>query len=205
MAADEVGKGGAPAADPQEPDDIPLLTDIAPDPELMDASTALAAGDAASRASNVEVISRVQTQNLEHGIYQKLRKDIDARIAEVVREQFMPDVGAALGSAVEHITNELKLNLRDMVRASVEDAVQSQLKALSPPPSPVTAEPTEAANASGIIPPFSAALPAQSSMELAKSFEPAAIEAHWYPIWERNGYFKAGVDLSNPESYCILL
>jgi valyl-tRNA synthetase len=42
-------------------------------------------------------------------------------------------------------------------------------------------------------------------MELAKSFEPAAIEARWYPLWERNGYFKAGLDLAKPESYCILL
>ena len=27
-------------------------------------------------------------------------------------------------------------------------------------------------------------------MELAKSFEPHAIEAKWYPIWESRGYFK---------------
>jgi valyl-tRNA synthetase len=42
-------------------------------------------------------------------------------------------------------------------------------------------------------------------MELAKSFDPAGIEAHWYPLWERSGYFKAGLDRSNPENYCILL
>ena len=42
-------------------------------------------------------------------------------------------------------------------------------------------------------------------MELAKSFEPAQIEAHWYAVWESSGYFKAGLDRSNPHSYCILL
>ena len=42
-------------------------------------------------------------------------------------------------------------------------------------------------------------------MELAKSFEPAPIEAHWYPYWERKGYFKAGLDRSKPDSYSILL
>ncbi|MBI4193797.1 MAG: valine--tRNA ligase [Betaproteobacteria bacterium] len=42
-------------------------------------------------------------------------------------------------------------------------------------------------------------------MELAKSFEPAAIEARWYPEWETNGYFRAGLDALNPRSYCILL
>jgi len=42
-------------------------------------------------------------------------------------------------------------------------------------------------------------------MELAKSFEPAAIEARWYPEWENRGYFAAGLDKSNPEAFCILL
>ena len=34
--------------------------------------------------------------------------------------------------------------------------------------------------------------------ELAKSFEPADIEARWYPIWEERGYFRAGTDTSKP-------
>ncbi|MFN3397743.1 MAG: valine--tRNA ligase [Sulfurimicrobium sp.] len=41
-------------------------------------------------------------------------------------------------------------------------------------------------------------------MELAKSFEPAAIEAHWYPLWESNGYFKAHMQADRP-AYCIML
>ena len=32
------------------------------------------------------------------------------------------------------------------------------------------------------------------SAELAKSFDPAAIEARWTPIWEERGYFSAGTD-----------
>src|SRR5258706_1767654 len=31
-------------------------------------------------------------------------------------------------------------------------------------------------------------------MELAKSFDPHAIESHWYPFWESRGYFSAGFD-----------
>jgi valyl-tRNA synthetase len=41
-------------------------------------------------------------------------------------------------------------------------------------------------------------------MELAKSYEPHAIEAHWYPLWESNGYFKAGTVPGKP-AYCIML
>jgi valyl-tRNA synthetase len=34
--------------------------------------------------------------------------------------------------------------------------------------------------------------------ELAKSFEPAAVEARWGPIWESRGYFAAGMDPGRP-------
>jgi valyl-tRNA synthetase len=40
---------------------------------------------------------------------------------------------------------------------------------------------------------------------LAKSFEPAAIEARWYSQWEAAGFFKAGLDEDKKNSYCILL
>jgi valyl-tRNA synthetase len=40
--------------------------------------------------------------------------------------------------------------------------------------------------------------------ELAKAFDPQAIEARWYPVWEQRGYFRAGSDISKP-SYCIQL
>jgi valyl-tRNA synthetase len=41
---------------------------------------------------------------------------------------------------------------------------------------------------------------------LAKSFEPAAIESHWYPIWEERGYFRHRPDEHDPaNAYCIQL
>ena len=42
-------------------------------------------------------------------------------------------------------------------------------------------------------------------MELDKVFEPKKIEAHWYPLWENAGHFKAGVDAGSLENFCILL
>ncbi len=41
-------------------------------------------------------------------------------------------------------------------------------------------------------------------MELAKSFDPRAIEAHWYPEWERRGLFAHSADAAKP-AYCIQL
>src|SRR5512135_2658027 len=41
--------------------------------------------------------------------------------------------------------------------------------------------------------------------ELAKSFDPKDIEARWYPTWETAGYFKAGLDATKQENFCIQL
>ena len=38
----------------------------------------------------------------------------------------------------------------------------------------------------------------ETHSELAKSFDPAAIEARWYPIWESKGWFRAGLDPKKP-------
>jgi valyl-tRNA synthetase len=41
-------------------------------------------------------------------------------------------------------------------------------------------------------------------MELAKTFDPAAIEARWYPFWDAKGYFRAG-DTPGKPAFCIQL
>src|SRR5258708_4130761 len=41
-------------------------------------------------------------------------------------------------------------------------------------------------------------------MELAKSFDPHAIDARWYPVWESRGYFKARMK-AGALAFCIQL
>ena len=43
-----------------------------------------------------------------------------------------------------------------------------------------------------------------STQEMAKAYEPAAVEARWYPEWERRGYF-AGDANSSKEPYTIVI
>ncbi len=38
----------------------------------------------------------------------------------------------------------------------------------------------------------------EGAAALAKSFDPAAIEERWYPVWESRGYFAAGLDQGRP-------
>jgi valyl-tRNA synthetase len=110
----------------------------------------------------------------------------------------MPDMGSALNDALARIAKDLKSSIGDMVRQSVEETLKQRLAAL-PPASAGT-------NASSIIgAPSATPVSNTLNMELAKSFEPAAIEARWAPEWEQRGYFKAGADESKPNTYCILL
>ncbi|RPH67180.1 MAG: valine--tRNA ligase [Burkholderiales bacterium] len=50
----------------------------------------------------------------------------------------------------------------------------------------------------------SAATASGAPNALARSFEPADIEARWYPLWESRGYFDAGGEPDAP-AYCIQL
>jgi valyl-tRNA synthetase len=40
--------------------------------------------------------------------------------------------------------------------------------------------------------------PSEAGSPLAKSFDPAAIERRWSPVWENRGYFAAGLDPARP-------
>ena len=153
----------------------------------------------------VEIISRVQAQNLEHSVYLKLRKDLDEQIAGIVHGRFMPEIGAVLDQALQKISRELNVNVNSIVRTSIEETLREQLGPMRLALEDKTSAEEESTIASGIIPAFSGSPASAAPMELAKSFEPAAIEARWYPLWEENGYFRAGLDPANLRNYCILL
>jgi valyl-tRNA synthetase len=46
--------------------------------------------------------------------------------------------------------------------------------------------------------------PSDAAPQLAKAFDPQAIESRWYSIWEARGYFRQHADSSKP-GYCIQL
>ena len=214
LLTEAVGAGAA---------DIPTLTDIVVAPGAVPVAPSLEgitapAGSvpAAERAPepvaesdetpSVEVISRVQAQNLEHSVYLKLKQELDERIAGVVHERFMPEIGAALDQALQKVTRELHDGISAMVRSSIEETFQSQIGSLRRALEDKTGRPeAPPVESSAIILPPPAPPPPPAEMDIAKSFEPAAIEARWYPFWEDSGYFQAGRDTSNPNNHCILL
>ena len=186
----------------QSDEDIPILTEVIPAEQL---PTVLAAPRPPAEAhSSGEVISRVQAQNMEHSLYQRLKRDLDQHIERVVQDRFMPQIGDALDSALSRISLDIKTDINAMVRASIEETLRTQIKNLRVAVDAKAAMREATATTSSIMPGFSASDSA-SAMELAKSFEPAAIEGRWYGIWEKSGYFQAGLDESNPNRFCILL
>ena len=182
---------------------IPTLTEVVP------AQPAAAPGtpgqETASAPSLVpvsgDITSGVLAQNLEHSVYLKLKHELDQQIAQMMQNRFMPDVGSALDAALARISLDLKTDISGMVRASIDETLRTQIKNLRVAVE-ATAALREAAATSGIMP---ASPDSSSAMAVAKSFEPAAIEGRWYAAWERNGYFRAGLDESNPKRFCVLL
>ncbi len=203
-AAEELAVAEAPAAVPeslaQEPSVPPPVSAADADPATGGPDYGLAAP-----AQNGEIISRVQAQNLEHGVYQKLRQGLDAQIESVLEQRFIPDVAAALDLALQRVSDDLKTHIDNAVRTSIADAMKNRLPAPREDAGSPPAEPANTA-ASGIMRGFAeSAAPAAKKMELAKSFEPSAIENRWYPEWEQRGYFATGLDQKNPARFCILL
>ena len=192
-----------PAASPAAADsgsDIPTLTDIVIEGEVLPRAEPPLEPSRPSDGIMVPVVSRVQAQNIEHAVHLRVKRGLNDQIAKVVEERYLPEIGAALEQALSRVTGELKTSIAEMVRASVVETLQTQLKQLQAP----TAEGSQ--SPSGIIADDSAVSSlATPHMELPKSFEPATIESHWYPLWEKSGCFKAGLDLSNAKAYCIQL
>src|SRR5512132_1437871 len=62
-------------------------------------------------APEVEVISRVQAQNMEHAVHLKLKQELNDQVAAVVRERIMPEIGAALGEALQKVTHDLNASI----------------------------------------------------------------------------------------------
>ena len=143
----------------EEPDDIPTLTEIVELPPAAAADATAAEPPAVGAApSQGEVIGRVQVQNLEHSVYQKLRRELDEQIASVLKERFLPEVGGALDAALRRVTDTLHSDIDAMVRASVERTLKLQLADLRPDserqaPSAASPAPEEG---SGIIAPSAA-------------------------------------------------
>ncbi len=163
---------------------IPTLTDVVMEPT----------GDPAG----------VPVQKAEQEVLQKLRQELGSELSIALQSSSSPDVAGALDQVLHRITGDLSANINAMVRASLENTLQSHLKSLG-----LTAEAQAdlaagRAQASGIMPGFSGRAAPAAKMELAKSFEPRAIENRWYPEWERRGYFANSGDASRP-AYCIQL
>ena len=105
--------------------DFPVLTDVVlPAPPLFGAptdqsaltlnETAGAYESAESGAGNSEqgidppsVITRAQSERLEHQLYLKLKANLDDQIAKVIENRFVPAIGSALSEAIERALNQV--------------------------------------------------------------------------------------------------
>jgi valyl-tRNA synthetase len=127
--------------------------------------------------------------------YEQLAARIAPQLESLLRDKFAKQLDAAW----QQTWNEVQASLPALIRAQLA----AQPATGNAAGGDGNGQPTVA-----IIETFSAEAetpqPNKTPMELAKSFEPQAIEAHWYPAWENAGYFRATTDGDRP-AYCIML
>ena len=163
--------------------DIPTLTDIVAEeiPALVMQATPAPPPDRAP-------LSDEEYQRIAAQIAPQLETLLRDKLARSAAHQFAIQFEAQWQQAWQQAQAELP----DMIRAQLSAAPAQ----------------SASADSAGIIAAFSAApnpIKKQTiNMELAKSFEPQAIEARWYPAWEQAGHFKATMHSGQP-AYCIML
>ena len=209
IASPSVDSKTSSQADP----DFPVLTDIvlpAPplfgppaeqSPRLNEPSPAYESVDADAPNSEQDidppsVITRAQSERLEHQLYLKLKANLDDQIAKVIENRFVPAIGSALNEAIEGAIKDIETRIASSLKTSIEQAL------VIPSSGPeMLASAHDDSEHSRIL---SASPPPPAPMELAKSYEPHDIERAWYERWESGGYFRAG-EVADKDNYCILL
>ena len=185
--------------------EIPTLTEIIAE----EAPALIAQAAAPAPLSDSIPLSDTECQRIAAQIAPQLEKLLRNKLAQNTTEGLPTQFDALWQEA----WREAQAGLPEMIRAQL--AVQ---------PQPASAAADSGSPAFDTIAPFSATpdtpkpetqepnmpesnlpKPNTIAMELAKSFEPKAIESHWYPKWEDSGYFQAGLDTSKQENFCIQL
>ena len=169
-----------PSEQSNELSNLPVLTDVVDaDAPGIPTLTEVVAGK-----PSVLITENKELANLSDAQYQHLATQIAPQLETLLRAKLAPQIDALWQEA----WRQTKSNLPELIQAHLS----------TPPVSPPSV----------IITPFVTATDSIKSntinMELTKSFEPQAIEARWYPIWENAGYFQAKLESDKP-AYAIML
>jgi len=157
--------------------DLPVLT------EVVDADTKIPTlTEIVAEETPALIMQTAAPAPLSDVECQRLAAQIAPQLETLLRDKLAPRFGALW----EKAWREAQAGLPSLIRTQLAAPAQSDIIA----PLSVAAE----------IP-----KPNPITMELAKSFEPQAIEARWYPQWEKSGYFQAGLDQNKTGNFCILL
>ncbi len=182
--------------------DIPTLTEI-----IVEEVPALIA-QAAAPVSPSDVAPPPETIPLSDMECQRIAAQIAPQLEKLLHDKFLGQFEALWQEA----WGKTQVNLPELIRAQLTQAALPQSPAADFAPAAtdiindVSAMPEipKPEMPDQNMPELNLPEPSTITAELAKSFEPKAIEAHWYPKWENAGYFHATTDADKP-AYCIML
>ena len=186
--------------------DIPVLTEIIAEEEKE------LAVPVAEQVSIPEEAVLPEPVPLSENVIQQMVTQIAPQLEKLLHDK----LASRFAAIWQEAWSEIQPDLHEMVLAQIEEVTASKQSIAGT--LPVVTDSDSGLPAFGIIAPLSETLemsesnmseliptsPTKLTMELAKSFEPKAIEANWYPKWENAGYFHATTDENKP-AYCIML
>jgi valyl-tRNA synthetase len=190
--------------------DLPVLTEVVGEDIEIPTLTEIIAKEIpafiAARPTALAPLSDMECQRIAAQIAPQLEKLLRDKLTQSAAEKFAAQFDALWQEAWRE------------AQASLSELIRAQLATQPAQPQSASTDFADSGLPFGIIAPLSATpgtqkleapepnTPKQNTitMELAKSFEPQAIEAYWYPKWENAGYFHATTDADKP-AYCIML
>jgi valyl-tRNA synthetase len=178
-------------------DSVPVLTDVvqakkqkSPEiPTLTDVVIESAAHSSQEQTS--AAMKNLASDDIEQQIYKRLSQELDTKIEAVLQQHILPSLEQTVARALQGVTTD------------IEARIKETLSNLSMPNFAKSSDDVESRNNSVTADKFQTPIP-QANMQLPKSFKPEAVEAHWYPKWESQGFFKCEIDTAK-EAYCIQL
>ena len=206
--------------------DLPVLTEVVSEDAEIPTLTEIIAAEAtaliAQAASPESPLPPAQTA-ISAAECQRIAEQIAPQLESLLHDKLALSAAQGFATRFDALWQEAWRETQTALPGLVRELLASQpQQASSAATGNDNSAPTVANSGSpafGIIPPLSATpeIPEAESpepntqqsntitMELAKSFEPKDIEARWYPQWENSGYFKAGLDTSKQDNFCIQL
>ena len=110
------------------PDELPVLTDVVSLGPPTARRTSEPAAPRESAVADEPIASPADVDALEQEVYRRLVDRFDREVGGIIERRVMPELAGSLDFALSQIAAELKGSLRQLVRETIEETLQRQVR-----------------------------------------------------------------------------